>query len=809
METDWTSSDPEAPLPDEGDFSDPRHPGQLILSQEVFVSDSDVVSEGVEKFMSNLYGTDRYADHNDRILTYHARYAAKEDAGEEEHAAIEIDRMAIALHDFVEHTILNPEKTATKLGLEPEQAAEIKSSALARFNEMLDEVGDQDGLIKAYLFAIDASKWESAARVWRHGATTRINEMIADGRMSEYSGVIVNAAINKTKLLGSADKEELARVLKMKDHCLIDLKLGAISQGTLNHNIQGLFLKALETLDIIEHPPKGNPASTYRDCTEAINFFVPALATLGYKDLAMDLRGAALKWLFDDPHGDAKRQNTVSERHFNDIRNTVTDLHDQEFGGIEADVASRVKTEGSLREKLASADYEGLHLVPDGIGFAFVVPDEMAGEEMMQFARSYMDRLTAGPRKIISKHPNEAELAFEEKDKASGYKAIHMTFYYYPDDGSNDEVPFEIQVLTASQNTMKLYGRSSDLFYKAGTSYTPPDQQHLDRLAKRAQAEREMAPGSTVQSIAEGVALSPEIPSVFNKLFRAIDTAKGERILVPIELEGVARAISDILSSPAGEAAEDLIVLPASKVTENQFKEALNMFDRELASDKNILNALALIKNSKYANSKRVDGKTTTLEGHLLPTALSALMLAIQSGKIWDSDNVGPQEYMSNIVTITILHDYIEAALEDDENAANIPETRQKMLFEIKRMFGTPIMEGVDAMTLPMEIEDQYTRRDQYRQNIQANGYAKLIKPADRWHNHVTDLIKLAAGQAPAGSTLYQKIMGYFAKTDHHQSADFTSEELSDVYTRVHDVIWQLAKHYGYEQGEHQPPAGR
>jgi hypothetical protein len=760
--------------------------GDIADIEELPVPDSDIVSEAVEKFMSDLYhGTDRYANHNDRVLKMLPQY---------NRVAPEVAGMAVALHDFVDHPILHPKKTAAKLGL---KAEDIKASALGTFNEILSRVDDQDGLIKAYLFAIDASKWESAAQMWRESAAGRINEVVTAGKMDEEDGEIVLAAINKDKgILGAIGKDELAEVLKRASEHLIDLELGAISQGTLNHNIEGLsIVKAPETIDIIENPPPNNPASTFRDCIEAINFFAPALVVLGYPKLAMDLRGAALKWLFDDPNGDAERQNGASQRHFDALQEIVAELREQDFGGLEVDTEARVKHEGSIRAKLASDNYSEVHAVPDGIGFAFIVPDEMGDEEIMQFAESYMEKLTDGEQKIIAKHPIDTEPAFEKKERKNGYRAVHMAFYYYPED---DPVPFEIQVLTQTQHKMKTFGRWSDLFYKAGTEYTPEDQRHMDHLAKRGHAEREMAPASTIQSIAEMIAVSPEVPSIFNKLFRAVDSADGRRLLVPPTLEKLAREIPGLFDRVPGESG-DLTVLPADKVSEAQFEEALNMFGLDITKDKNIQKALASVRDPETDNKRR-DGITSILEGHLLPTALGAVMLAIQSGKIWDSEKLSPTEYLSNIVTIVLLHDHIEAALEKLTNRDEILQKRQEMLYEVKRTYGLDIMEGVDAMTLPMEVEDQDERRDQYAQNIRANGYARLIKPIDRWQNHLTDLIKLvAAKKVRKSSELYKSTMKYFRKTDRHQSADFTAPDLPDVYRRVHRVIWEFAKSFGYQ----------
>ncbi len=794
--------------------------GELPSEAESFIPDDyDIVSGHIEEFMYGLYGTDRYAKHNDRILAYHDRYSenkngAEEEGGEDDNgsAAGNIDRMAIILHDFVEHTILRPEKTAAKLVVEPEQvgraAAEIRDNALTTFNQLLDAVGDQDGLIKAYLFAIDTSKWEAEARKWRDGANERIVEMVADGNISARNAGVMVAAINKTPDLDGIGTGELEQVLRNPSHYLRDLKLGSISDGTMNHNIKGLYFKALETLDLIEHPPAGNPASTYRDCTEAVNFFVPALMALGYKRLAIDLRDRALQWFFDDPNGDARSQHSLSQVYFEDIKTRALGLLESDFGGIEVDSEARVKSEGSLREKLARDNYIQVRFVPDGDGLAFIVPDDMSGSEMTHFAEEYARKLGLDPQ-IGPGHPNGS--AFEDrqgdKQKKSGYGAINMTFYYHPFhqfpavSPLGHKVPFEIQVLTREQNRLKMYGRYSDLFYKAGTEYLEADQPYLDHLAGRARAEREIAPGSTVQSIAEMAALSPEIPSVFNKLFRAVEI-NGAMALVPPELE---QAVRGLPPGALGEAG-DLTVLPANRVTEPQFLEAISMFSKELATDKNVVNALELVKKSE-AGTLRNDGTTQVLEGHILPTTLSAVMLAIQSGKIWGEG--GPVKHISNITTISLLHDYIEKALEDIDDMDVMVATYQSMLFEIKHKFDSTIMEGVDAMTVPFEIEDETERRNQYSEKIKANKYAIIIKPEDRDQNHVADITRLSADyRAGPSSPDYEKvklppeerkkIMDYFAKTDRHLSEIFLSK-LPDPYARTHKAVMALARSFGYE----------
>ena len=765
-------------------------------------SDSDRVTRAAEDFLRELHDTDRYSAHIDRTLQSQRRYSARKGTGEDDLAAMEIIRMSIALHDMVDHAILQPEVTASKLGRKAGAAEDISNEAVEIYNNLLKEVEDEDGLAIATLFAIDASKWESTARMWRQGANARIDEMVKAGALQDYSAKILTAAINKdTAYLNDVGQNELTRVLK--ENVLLDLKLGAISEGTRNHNVQGLFLKGVETLDIIENPPPDNPASTWRDCTEALNFFVPALATLGYRELAMDLRGAALKWLHDDPFGDAEKQHTLAARYFDDIKDIVCNAHEERFEHIGITIPERVKTEGSIRAKLAKKEYVGLHQVPDGIGFSFVVPDGMTMVTMERFARDYQQEIINGFQQVIAKHPNENEPSFETKKRSEadgGYKAIHMTFYYYPADGRGEGVPFEIQVLTETQYRMKLYGRSSDLFYKAGTGPLPDDEQYLDRLAKRGQAEREMAPGSTIQSISEAVASSPRLKFIFNELFRAVDMDGEQRLLVPPELEEVAHQLSDNMTPVFGES---LAVLPSTRLSETQFKRALSIFSRDLLRDANIAGALALIKETE-AGKFREDGVTPVLEGHILPTALSALMLAIQSGQSWESEKHRPSEYMSNIVTIAILHDHVEALLENCETVGEILQIRKTSLKAIRQQFGLEIMQGVKALTVPLEIMDEQERRDQYTKNVQTNGYARLIKPADRWQNHITDLVELSRmtagpGQEQIAPDVYKRAMQYFAKTDRHLSKHFTSPELPDLYPRVHEIIWHFARHFGYE----------
>ncbi|MFI5271248.1 MAG: hypothetical protein ACHQT9_04350 [Candidatus Saccharimonadales bacterium] len=798
---------------------------------------TDMVSSRIEEFMADLHGSNRYTSHNDRILRYYERYSEEEDGNQDPNTVL-IDKLTFLVHDFVEHAGVNPEHTARKTEKDVER---VRSDAMTCINQILEDaaeldeeafiedpdthVNNVDAFTKALLFAIDASKWESAARIWRDSARTRVKED-EEMRLKELderyeAGEINRKVYSKTKrdikrhnreLLAAVnnDKPKLAkigekrleRVLRRKESIFVDLKLEAISVGTLNHNVRGVFYKAIETLDNITNPP-GNSPSTWRDCTEALNFFVPALQMLGYKRLASDLRGAALKWLYDDPGGHAKSQYDVSKEYFPEIKEKVFSYLDENTAGIDKEVESRVKTEGSLREKLASDDYKHLHLVPDGVGFAVIIPDDMAGAELSMFSHNMIKAFTEDDRYSIG-HPRGIDEAIDdmqgERKRKSGYEAFHIALFFRPNGpGTEPIVPTEIQVLTRTNHRDKLYGSYSDIFYKLGTEYQESDQAHLDHMAERGEGERVLAPGSTIQSIAELVKVFPNVPTIYSRLFGTIDNKSGGRILAPRELRLALSRIKPDLH----EGKDTLAVLPATKLTMAEFNASLSLLEAGIPEDANIKMALNYLRQESML--LRDDGETSVLEGHILPTALSAVMLAVQSGQIWRLGNRDPLENISNIATIALLHDYVEDML---HNITDIDEKivkRDEMLFDIKQKFGETIKQSVESMTLPFEIEDEYERREVYTSNIRDNEYARYIKPADRWQNHMTDIAVLDSIEGKtddASIELRNKKLSYFLKTDTHLSKLFMAEDMPDVYKRVHRIIWQIARNYGYDEAK-------
>jgi hypothetical protein len=805
--------------------------GQIDLHEEaarqraetMTVPDSGLVTQRATALLDGLYGTgDYYAIHTAGILRDYPRFAGREIDSEEGQIVAEIDRNTRALHDVLGHLILHPQQAAARLGFNPDVAplvaVDIKESAITEVNKMFEEVTDTDGLMKAYLFANDASHWEAAAQMWRAEITDRVLDMVnADkpaDRMDRRSGEILLAIINKTPDLDRYDETEIAGVLQREGRRLIGVKFSPLSEATKARNIRGLPAEGEEYYWNITHPPKGNLASTARDGIEAINFIVPGLYAFEYDTLATELRGAVLELFYPDPNGDAERQHRDSEQYFPELEAIIAGgLQEPEFGRVKLEeFFGRVKTNGSLRQKLASPGYEHLHQAPDGNAFSPIVSNETELAETVHFARSYQRWLTSADRpfNIEARHPKgrEDRHTFEVHNEAGvpgEYQAIHMTFYYYPEGGPADGVPFEIQILTQEQSKLKRFDENyTDLRYKGGKPpVIPGDQEDLNHMQKRGKAEHTTMPASTVQSIAEGVVTSPGLKPehfVFNAFYQAVKTPGAGGVLVPHEL-GVAWAIADRLAKVAGEE-DDLTLLPPTYLGEEQFVKALNLLGVDARKDQNVARALAFVKQSEAGNT-RDDGETPIFEGHLLPTALMAVMLIKQSGKIWDSE-LSPTEVMSNVVTAALLHDTPEGKLDklkkQGASAATILQKRREMLYDIAQQYGKDVAEAVDAMTLHVEIEDEETRREQASRDVLANEIAKYAgKPADRGNNHMADLIQLATGQARPGSALYQRKMTYARKTDRQLFADFTAPDMPDAIRRMYYLMWELLKSFGYQ----------
>ena len=780
---------------------------ELAPALQEGVPDHELVRRVVEGFLRREYGTDRHPAHNERILASNAAHAQKGDEALHDPRTRAIDTMAVRLHDFVPDLMLSPAATArtvTKLDRPNAEAGRLRHLASAVFDVVQGHVQDREALTQAYMFTIDGAVWESAARGWRPGASGRVGELVAAQAFTRREGLILQAAINKTAALGGFEPAEVEEVLKTRGRELMGLRLRDISNAS-EHNIRGLsIIKAPEAEDGLRNPPSGNPAAIFRDAIEALSFYVPALwglsyrqrghSALGYQQQADDLRGAGLEYFYPDRNGYAELQHHLSREHFQDIVVPCLNLLKTDFSREPVvDTEARLKSAGSIRKKLHEPDYEGVAMVPDGVGLAFIMDDKMTYAELVQFARAYQARLAEDPQ-FEPGHPAGKE-AFEEVRRSSGYEAVHMTGYYRPYAGNPDYiVPVEIQVLTEQQHQDKMYSRPSYLFYhqEGGPDYSEEAQRHLDYLARRGRAEREMAPGSTIRSIATMNILVPKLEAVFNELYSSIKSPYGAHVLVPKGLEAAVHQLDPEILGPA----DSLTVLPAVYVTEQQFMRALSLLDQDLVHDSKVAKALQLVKEAE-AGATRDDEKTPVLEGHILPATLTALTLAIQSGKVIDSKEFSPTEYMSIVATVSLLHDYVEKHLQDVPKKAIVQE-REKLLAYVEQEFGPTVRKGVAAMTVPLEIEDRFERHEQYTAQIESNEFALADKPPDRLQNHVSDLVLFASGKLEVASPEGQRKLAYLAKTDRHLSRLFAA--LPGPYARSHAIVWALAEQeLGYQ----------
>ncbi len=776
--------------------------GRAALGQEFDRPDDEsIIRDGSERFMKKLYGNDRYTEHNQRMLEKREEWL--EQAGVARDPDLDtLDATTIYVHDLVDHGILHPEKTAERLGLGPAGAAEIYIEAVDAYIKMLEKVEDKDTLRRAFGFAIDASKWELPARVWRSWAEKPVQEQVDSGQTSPEDADIWLASINKTPELDNIDNASLERVLRNPDRILPHLSMEDINKSILDHNIRGLVIKSLEMLVNIRHPAADNPSATYRDCIEVLNFFAPALMWTGHKELAINLRDVALRWFYDDPDGSALNQNAATKAYSEDIESKVFGLLESDFSGVDLKTGKRIKSQGSLRKKYTEPEYRHIRKAADGHGITFEVPNDMAGEEMTRFAEEYARKLAADPQ-IGAGHPVGS--AFDnmqgERKRPSGYEAIHMTFYYYPTyhfpmvGPLAHAVPVEIQVLTQEQHEMKLYGPYSDIPYKALGTFWSEEEYSRIHLAKRGAAENELPPGTTIQSLVETVSISPEkIPDVYNDLFRVVER-HGARVLVPIELAETAHELPDEFFSDR----ESVTVIPPNIISETQFLEAIDRLGKGLAQHQSIQNALELVREAE-AGEMRNNGTTPVFEGHILPTALTAAMISIQSGKIWEGE-LNALDELSNIITIALLHDYVEKRMEKAKGDINLQiAIRESTLIEVKHQFGATISDSVRALSVPVEIEDEVERRNQYTLNIEADRYAPIIKAPDRNQNLMTDIIKFISGEidltTPEGQKELKRIVKYWAKNDRHMHRTLTSE-VPDEYARMYAYTRNLAIHAG------------
>jgi hypothetical protein len=261
---------------------------------------------------------------------------------------------------------------------------------------------------------------------------------------------------------------------------------------------------------------------------------------------------------------------------------------------------------------------------------------------------------------------------------------------------------------------------------------------------------------------------APELDTPIHRTYSLIES-RGARVMVPHELAGQDPSIFD----EAGISGD--VILPPSSLDENTFFELVGLIDPSLKESEAILSAIDLLKQQSL--KPRRNGKSA-LEGHLLPTAFHAGVMAALSAKHWDSEN--PGKYLETIITEGLLHDIVE----DTELSQASVAVR----------FGDRVGNSVYALTSPGIVKDEHWRRKFYSWKIESDEDAPFIKLPDRGQNHTTDLALLAIAKVQAADEI-KDIKKYFKKTARYQEHIFTDEtRMPPEYINVYRAIKALEK---------------
>ncbi|HEX5456451.1 MAG TPA: hypothetical protein VFW77_03740, partial [Candidatus Saccharimonadales bacterium] len=381
---------------------------------------------------------------------------------------------------------------------------------------------------------------------------------------------------------------------------------------------------------------------------------------------------------------------------------------------------------------------------------------------------------------IVMRHPHPTEQAEEDsitKEKKSGessseYKSYHVVFMAEID---GDTVPFEIQTVTRSQEWKHTLGVASEVLRKTGSQPSPDRLHDMEHIGKRRQHlidktfAQQLIPGSLI-NITKNL---PDIGSPVDRAYKLVESG-GVRMMVPTE--ELAGFISDEIDT--GKFEGD-IFLPPAELNIEDFMWTISRLDPSLGHSEQIQNALNILINQELPS--RHSG-APQLEEHLLPTALHAALLA--ANYIRNSDIKDSSRFLSDTITVALLHDIIEE-IEDEEE-------KVQMEIQIRDMFGDEVADSINALTSPQEIEDPHERRTAYAKQVENNWMATLVKLSDRAQNHLTDLVYLA--ESDPTDKQVRRIYKYFVKTLTYFNALFESEKLPPDYREVYKVIMTTAK---------------
>ncbi|MBI5357501.1 hypothetical protein HZB74_01495 [Candidatus Saccharibacteria bacterium] len=735
----------------------PEAPGFGEIKTGRPLSDHELAQAAVIDF----FGPDsRYPGHNKRMLQML----------EEFDFATPGLCMATELHDIVDHGLVNPDDEETK------------QRAQTIIADLYEQVSDKHEFLYGLGCAISTASWESdVAEVYRTADRSQFPPM------DDNSWTHVRAAIKKDS---SVEIDEAI----LKAARVVHLDTSSLRKAMTDYDVEGLLLKSVELLANLESPPP-NPDSVYRDCIEIRNCYGPALELFGFNELATKLNGEALKYFYDDPEGIEKtnRQIEVSLRHLEEIHDKVPEVVSniiEEVGEYE-DIENlrsniillgpRVKSEGSMRKKFSTKKYKDEDQLPDGIGYKVIILDNFLdksedeiGELIERIGKALQERLSPSENNngygIFASDDSSTENYIRDP-KPSGYKAFHFTPTYM---AGTKSVPVEIQVVSSTQDIKHTFDKASWVLYKNEAEANEYVMRDLHAIGSREGQLRNKPNNQELrpQTWFELLKLMPEMDTPIHKTFEVVEI-NGSRIMVA---DGMGKYAKQLLGEAQGLGGD--IILPPSVISEKDFMAMIRLISPELAEDESVLKALEFVKNQ--ALKPRRDGIPTP-EGHLLPVALHAAIMASLSSVHWESrDSI---EYLSDTVLVALLHDMAEDVEGD--------EAKQQMRDYIGSECGPKVLAAVDALTSPQEIENETRRRKAYARQLAKNPLALLIKLSDRSQNHVSDIVRLARTNPDKDEM--GKIKKYYIKTITYLNDNFMNRaKQPEEYVQVYKTVMRM-----------------
>ncbi len=629
---------------------------------------------------------------------------------------------------------------------------------------------------------------------------------------------------------------------------ILDLDGSLLISTLRRYEYQSVVVKSAELMDYLQTRRQRDerPAEVWLKCEKALSFYAPFLYLCGYEEMAAELQGLAHEFFFDDNkrvRDEALKQRDIALFHQTDVNALVKNTVGVAFGPDDGIVSSksRVKSLGSYERKLteimgdesptsalgdlalASAGVTE-YRISDGIASRIILEDDVFTAETAA-AIAVRVNVCLGLvcqvygyeiKKWHVKGVDKADRDYVNNPKENGYMAYHLNYMLTLPDGS--EVPFEVQILNKTMDKVNSHGNASHVVNYKDTSGITDDTQHLgyqdlDYLSTfegrslhldraHARVARDIYSHHSMlnpNSLAYLLTAFPKLPTSLHEVYGV----NSDGNLVPRELADITVEEEDF-----SEVVDERLYLPPNHLSVEQFKDLIGLLDVTFYNDPDIQVAINWIQELEAAdpdNFRRRDG-SSSLEGHLLPTAYYAALLATASGRRWGSEQ-DEVHFMKSTIIAGILHDLFE-----DHYFA--PEKRAEAIVRTERLFnteatpdrpsstlGTDVVELITAVTLP-NIADESERRIVYTRQLidsqRTHSRALFLKLADRIQNHTQDVIRLlhisqSPGEPMEKQAKIDKIDDYFIKTEEHLMNAFDGlKNQYPVYGYARAYLWAL-----------------